>query len=176
VKNELISEDKKVLSLKVILNGTAFSETVPTHITLAELLREKLNLTGTKLGCNRAECGVCTVLLDGVPVFSCTVLAADVNGRQVETAEGLMKGGSLHPLQAAFVEDDALQCGFCTPGLLMSLKALSDKVKEPTLDQVKEAIAGNYCRCGAYPNIFKAAMHASQILASEEKRNMPGRI
>lgn len=141
---------------------------MPSNYTLAELLREKLNLTGTKLGCNRAECGVCTVLLGNVPVFSCTTLAADANDRNVETVEGLAKDGRLHPLQRAFVEHDALQCGFCTPGLLMSLKVLFDRERTPSLDQVKEAIAGNYCRCGAYQNIFQAAMQAMKYGGSED--------
>lgn len=150
-----------MVSINAKINGSAVSLRVPSKYTLAELLREKLDLTGTKLGCNRAECGVCTILLDGVPVFSCTVLAADANQREIQTIEGLARNGKLDPLQEAFVRSDALQCGFCTPGLLMSLKSLLEKNKAPSLDEVKEAIAGNYCRCGAYPNVFEAAMKAS---------------
>jgi len=151
----------RTVEISTTINGIHRNETVPSKYTLAELLRERLNLTGTKLGCNRAECGVCTVLLDGIPVFSCTVLAADSNGRTVETIEGLAKSGKLHPLQEAFVKEDALQCGFCTPGILMSLKALIDNNPKPSMDKVKAAIAGNYCRCGAYPNIFRAALAAT---------------
>lgn len=156
------------MTISTNVNGTNYDVTVPSKLTLAELLREKLNLTGTKLGCNRAECGVCTVLMDGTPVFSCTVLAADANKRQIETVEGLAKRGSLHVLQEAFVRNDALQCGFCTPGLLMSLKHLLDKKKEPTIEEVKEVVAGNYCRCGAYPNIFNAAIDAARAKAESE--------
>lgn len=155
------TDGKKTVSIVAKINGSEVTVSVPSKFTLAELLREKLDLTGTKLGCNRAECGVCTVLLDGVPVFSCSVLAADANNREVETVEGLSKRGNLHSLQKAFVRTDALQCGFCTPGILMSLKALLDRVSKPDLEQVKEAISGNYCRCGAYQNIFAAAMEAS---------------
>ena len=152
---------KRIGIVGITVNGIHFEVEVPSKYTLAELLRERLNLTGTKVGCNRAECGACTVLLDGMPVFSCTVLAVAADGRTVETVEGLSKGGTLHPLQRAFVKADALQCGFCTPGILMSLKALLDKNPDPTEDDVKYAIAGNYCRCGAYPNIFRAASEAS---------------
>lgn len=151
------------VTISAEINGSTIRATVPSKYTLAELLREKLDLTGTKLGCNRAECGVCTVLVNGTPVFSCTVLAAEVNRAKVETVEGLIRGSGLpHPLQQAFVKEDALQCGFCTPGLLMTLKALTDRSERPTLQQVKDAIAGNYCRCGAYPNIFRAALEATR--------------
>jgi len=161
------SSERQSVDIEVIVNGSEFRGRIESRLTLAELLRERLNLTGTKLGCNRAECGVCTVLLDGVSVFACTVLAVEANRRRVETVEGLLKGKSLHPLQEAFVRDDALQCGFCTPGLLMSLKELTDKVANPSIEDVKAAIAGNFCRCGAYPNIFKAALEASQVLESQ---------
>jgi xanthine dehydrogenase YagT iron-sulfur-binding subunit len=164
---------KKELLVSTSINGTNYQLNVPSKLTLAELLREKLNLTGTKLGCNRAECGVCTVLLDGIPVFSCTVLAADANNRQVETVEGLAKKESLHVLQEAFVRNDALQCGFCTPGLLMALKHLLDNKKQPTIQDVKEAVAGNYCRCGAYPNIFNAAIEAALAKEQAETNKEP---
>jgi len=167
VNDESPSSGRRSVDIEVIVNGSEFRGLIESRLTLAELLRERLSLTGTKLGCNRAECGVCTVLLDGVSVFACTVLAVEANRRHVDTVEGLLKGKSLHPLQEAFVRDDALQCGFCTPGLLMSLKALTDKVENPSIADVKEAISGNYCRCGAYPNIFKAAIEASQVLASQ---------
>lgn len=153
------------LIVNLEVNGIKSKAEVPSNFTLAELLRERLGLTGTKLGCNRAECGVCTVLLDGRPVFSCSVLAADAEGGRVQTIEGLAKEGHLDPLQEAFVAEDALQCGFCTPGIIMSLKSLLDSEPSPTMEQVKSAVAGNYCRCGAYPNIFRAAMRASEARA-----------
>lgn len=158
----------RTVAISTSVNGRRFRVTVPSRLTLAELLRENFNLTGTKLGCNRAECGVCTVLMDGEAVYSCTVLAAEANNRTVETVEGLAAHGKLHALQEAFVREDALQCGFCTPGLLMSLKSLLDKNKEPTLEDVKKAVDGNYCRCGAYPNIFKAVLEAARVSSQEE--------
>jgi aerobic-type carbon monoxide dehydrogenase small subunit (CoxS/CutS family) len=165
---------RETVTIQTKVNGLFYSVTVPAKVTLAELLREKLNLTGTKLGCNRAECGVCTVLLEGVPVFSCTVLAADTNGKKVETIEGLAAFPKprtkriANLLQEEFVKNDALQCGYCTPGILLCLKALLERKSDPSIDDVKEAIAGNYCRCGAYPNIFNAAMKAIAI-AKERK-------
>jgi aerobic-type carbon monoxide dehydrogenase small subunit (CoxS/CutS family) len=150
-------------NIDTTINGVKIGLTVPSRYTLAELLREKMNLTGTKLGCNRAECGACTVLLDGLPVFSCTVLAVEANGKQVETVEGLSKHGKPHHLQTAFVRADALQCGFCTPGMLLSLKALLDRNQKPTPEEIREAIAGNLCRCGAYPNISRAATEAAEL-------------
>jgi aerobic-type carbon monoxide dehydrogenase small subunit (CoxS/CutS family) len=155
-----------VVKVAATINGKHVEVSVPARYTLAELLREKLGLTGTKIGCNRAECGVCTVLVNGTPVFSCTMLAVDANGREIETVENLVKQGALHPLQEAFIRDDALQCGFCTPGMLMALKSLLDKNLTPTPSEIKEAIAGNYCRCGAYPNIVKAALEAAENLRS----------
>ena len=144
--------------ISIEVNGDLSEHEVPVWYTLAELLREEMNLTGTKLGCNRAECGACTVLLDGKPVFSCTVLAADANGRRVETVEGISLDSRSHPLQTALLKYDGLQCGFCTPGMVVTLKALLDEDPSPTLEDVKNAIAGNYCRCGAYLNIFEAAL------------------
>lgn len=164
-----MNSNHKVVSVNTIVNGTPISRVIPANYTLAELLREELGLTGTKLGCNRAECGVCTVLVDDIPVFSCTSLAADVDGRKVETVEGLAAGGALHELQQAFIEKDGLQCGFCTPGLLMSLKPLFESNATPSVESVKTAIAGNYCRCGAYQNIFEAAMQAMSKASERNK-------
>ena len=132
--------------------------------TLAEVLRQELDLTGTKLGCNRAECALCTLLMDGLPVFSCTVLAVEAEGKKIETIEALAGPEGLHPLQQAFITEDALQCGICTPGMMMTLKALLDSNRTPTEAEVKTAIAGNYCRCGAYPNIIRAALEAAADL------------
>jgi aerobic-type carbon monoxide dehydrogenase small subunit (CoxS/CutS family) len=146
------------------VNGTRHELEVPARRTLAELLREQLRLTGTKVGCNRAECGSCTVVLDGRAVFACSVLAVEVDGRAVETVEGLDGPGGLHPLQAAFIEHDAVQCGICIPGMLMSLKALLDAKASPDDEDIREAVGGNLCRCGTYPNTVKATHAAARLL------------
>ncbi len=159
------------VSVRTKINGEDVLCRVPSNYTLAELLRERLNLTGTKLGCNRAECGVCTVLLDDLPVFACTSLAVEADGRSVETIEGIGNDPVLGRLRDAFVEVDALQCGFCTPGIMMSLKPLFRAPAPVTRDQVKDAISGNYCRCGAYQNIFRAAMQAINETSSSQGRS-----
>lgn len=128
----------------------------PRHVLL-DLLRENLKLTGTKKVCEMGNCGACTVLLDGEPVYSCLVLAVECAGREVATIEGLGTEDALDPLQQAFIDADALQCGYCTPGQLMSLKALFKRSQTPTADQIRRAVSGNLCRCGAYENIVRAA-------------------
>ena len=158
---------KKRVALTV--NGKVVEGDVDCRMTLAEFLREELGLTGTKVGCNRAECGACTVLLNGNPVYSCTVLAVDAAGKEVLTIEGLADEGKLHPLQEAFVEHDALQCGYCTPGMILSVKALLDRNSRPTEDEVRKAIEGNLCRCGSYPNIIEATIAASEKPAQKER-------
>jgi len=154
--------------IELFVNGKAERLTVDARETLAEALRFKLHLTGTKLGCNRAECGTCTIIMDGSTVFACSVLAIDAAGRRVETIEGLARGLMLHPLQESFIEEDALQCGYCIPGMIMSCKNLLDKNLDPSPEDVRQATAGNYCRCGAYPNIIAATVSAARKL---RKRN-----
>ena len=151
------------------VNGKQVESDIEPRMTLAEFLREELELTGTKVGCNRAECGACTVLLNGNPVYSCTVLAVDAAGKEVMTIEGLSEEGKLHPLQEAFIEHDALQCGYCTPGMILSAKALLDRNPHPTEDDVRKAIDGNLCRCGSYPNIIEATIAASEKRAQKER-------
>jgi len=146
------------------VNGRPCVLEVAARRTLAEMLREDLQLTGTKIGCNRAECGSCTVVLDGRAVFSCSVLAVEAAGRRVETVEGLAGPAGLHPLQEAFIEHDAVQCGICIPGMLMSLKALLDATTSPSEDDVRQAVGGNLCRCGTYPNTVKATLAAAAAL------------
>jgi aerobic carbon-monoxide dehydrogenase small subunit len=149
--------------IALTVNGKRIEEEIDSRMTLAEFLRETLGLTGTKVGCNRAECGSCTVILDGNPVYSCTVLAVEAGGKEVLTIEGLTeKEGVLHPLQEAFVEEDALQCGYCTPGMLMSITSLLGRNPHPGEEEVRHAIDGNLCRCGSYPNIIKATLKASE--------------
>lgn len=155
------------VSVELTVNGSLRKLQVETRTTLADALREQLELTGTKVACDRGACGACTVQLDGEAVCSCMVLAVDADGRSVTTVEGLASGDDLHPLQRAFVERDALQCGFCTPGMLMSCKTLLDRVPEPTPQQIREAVAGNLCRCGTYPHVFDAtALAATRMRAA----------
>jgi len=144
--------------ISLTVNGETQTLMVKPHHTLLKLLREQLGLTGTKIGCENGECGACTVLLDGEPVNSCLVLAVEANGHQVETIESLNKNGEIHPIQQAFVDHNAIQCGFCTPGMVMTAKAFLDKNPDPTEEQVKEAIVGNLCRCTGYVRIVDAIM------------------
>ncbi|MGE5585873.1 MAG: (2Fe-2S)-binding protein [Bacillota bacterium] len=148
------------VTLKV--NGNAHEVLVKPNETLLDVLRDKLGLTGTKKGCDLGDCGACTVLLDGKPVNSCLVLAVDAAHGEVLTVEGLAEKGELHPLQEAFIKYGAIQCGYCSPGMLMSLKALLDREPHPNREQVMNAIAGNLCRCGGYHKIADAALAASR--------------
>ncbi len=156
--------------ITLTVNGLRRELTVAARRTLAETLRDDLGLTGTKVGCNRAECGSCTVVVDGRAVFACTVLAVEAGGSDVLTVEGLAGPDGLHPLQQAFIEYYAVQCGICIPGMLMSLKALLDRMPAPREDDVREAIAGNLCRCGTYLNAVKATLAAARALHAREAR------
>jgi xanthine dehydrogenase YagT iron-sulfur-binding subunit len=147
------------------VNGRRVSVRVDPATTLVDVLRNDLGLTGTKIGCDRGACSACTVWLDGEPTSSCMTLILDARGRTITTIEGLAGGDTLHPVQRAFVEHDALQCGFCTPGMVMSCAALLNRTPDPTLDDVKSAISGHLCRCGTYPNIFKATLAAAGAAA-----------
>lgn len=151
------SPTDRAMLVDLEVNGEAAAVAIDPARTLVEVLREDLGLTGTKASCEMGDCGSCTVLLDGRSVYSCLVLAAECAGRSVETVEGLADGQTLHPLQAAFVACDALQCGYCTPGQLMSLEDLRRRVPDPTRTDVERAVQGNLCRCGAYQHIVRAA-------------------
>jgi aerobic-type carbon monoxide dehydrogenase small subunit (CoxS/CutS family) len=153
-------------AIRVTINGTAHQLEVDDHWTLAELLRDHLKLTGTKLGCERGECGACTVLVDDKPVYSCSYLAVWTDGRSVMTVEGLSRDGKLDPLQDAFIAHDAPQCGFCTSGQLMSAKALLMANPRPTAAEVRAALAGNICRCSNYNRIVEAVVAAGSTGAS----------
>jgi xanthine dehydrogenase YagT iron-sulfur-binding subunit len=162
---ELVSAPKVLgpgaVSLSLSINGRTLPVRVDPGTTLADVLRQSLGLTGTKIGCDRGACSACTVWVDGEVVGSCMTLAFDVRGKQVTTIEGLAQGGTLHPVQQAFVDHDALQCGFCTPGMVMSCAALLERHPHCTLEDVKAAVSGHLCRCGTYPNIFKATLAAA---------------
>jgi aerobic-type carbon monoxide dehydrogenase small subunit (CoxS/CutS family) len=145
---------KKQISLRV--NGVDRTLEIESHVTLLELVRERLELTGAKLGCDIQVCGACTLLMNGKPVSACSVLAVDADGCDVLTIEGLSQGSALHPLQEAFMEFGALQCGYCTSGFILTAKALLDEVVAPTDEQIKAYLGGNICRCGCYPEIIKA--------------------
>ena len=163
---------KTQLTLKV--NGETRDVVVPVHKTLLEVLREDLNLTGTKHGCELGECGTCTVLVDGVPVLSCLALPFELQGREIKTVEGMAENGRLHPLQQAFAELGAAQCGYCTPGILLTAEALLAGNTTPTRDEVREALAGNLCRCTGYTKILEAVelaalrMHGSASRGTAE--------
>ena len=150
------------VSMTINVNGKDYTVVVEPRTTLAEMLREELHLTGTKVGCDRGACSACTVLLDDKPICSCLTLALDVEGKSVLTVEGLAENGKLHPVQEAFIEHDATMCGFCTPGMVMSCTALLKRNPNPTLDDVKEATSGNFCRCGTHPKVFEAALAAAR--------------
>ncbi|TMD52991.1 MAG: (2Fe-2S)-binding protein [Chloroflexi bacterium] len=144
------------------VNGAPAKVRAAPRRTLLDTLRETLALTGTKKVCDEGTCGACTVLVDGRPVYSCMTLAITCEGKSIETIEGISKDGELHPVQRAFIDADAFQCGFCTPGQIMSIVALLRENSAPTEDDVRRAVAGNLCRCGAYPNIVKAGVSAGK--------------
>ncbi len=148
------------------VNGKTYKLQLEPRVTLLDALRNHLNLTGTKKVCNRGECGACTVLMDGKPVNSCMLLAVDAEGHEIVTIEGLAKGGKLHPVQEAFVEHDAMQCGFCTPGFIMAAVGLLNQNKAPTPEEIRKALSGNICRCGVYPRILEAVADAAKRLRS----------
>jgi aerobic-type carbon monoxide dehydrogenase small subunit (CoxS/CutS family) len=151
---------KTPVRLKV--NGETYELVIAPYRTLVDVLREEIRLTGSKKGCDVGDCGACTVLMDGKPVNSCLVLAATAQDKEIVTIEGLAQNGKLHPLQEAFIKEGAVQCGYCTPGVLMSLKALVDSNPAPTPEDVKIAMAGNLCRCTGYSKIFKAVAAATR--------------
>jgi xanthine dehydrogenase YagT iron-sulfur-binding subunit len=150
------------VAVKLRINNQVHALSIEPRETLAEVLRDELHMTGTKIVCDRGACSACTVMLEKTPVCSCMTLAMDVGNRNITTIEGLAEGDNLHPVQAAFVAHDALQCGFCTSGMVMSCAALLERTSNPTLDNVKTAISGNICRCGTYPKVFDAVFAASQ--------------
>lgn len=166
-RSDAAPADKNILGpgavlLSLNVNGITHSVNAEPRESLAEVLRNQLHLTGTKVSCDRGACGACTVLVDDVPVCSCSTLAHDVADSKVETIEGLMNEGQLSALQKSFIGHDGMQCGFCTPGMIMSSTALLNRIPNPSLDQVRESLAGNLCRCGTYPKVFDAVLDAAK--------------
>jgi xanthine dehydrogenase YagT iron-sulfur-binding subunit len=150
--------------VKLKINGRLRSLQLEPRVTLLDAVRNRLDLTGAKKVCDRGTCGSCTVILDGKPVYSCSVLAIEAQGREMQTVEGLEQDGQLHPVQAAFVENDAQQCGFCTPGFVMACKVFLDKNPDPAPEEVQKGLGGNLCRCGTYVGIRKAVMDAAKVM------------
>jgi carbon-monoxide dehydrogenase small subunit len=155
------------MTVNVTVNGEARTAEVDARLLLVHLLRETLDLTGTHIGCDTSNCGACTVLVDGTAVKSCTMLAAQVDGSSIETVEGLEQNGQLHPLQEGFLQEHGLQCGFCTPGMLMTSKALLSSNPRPTEAEIRRGISGNLCRCTGYVNIIKAIQYGAAKLRGE---------
>jgi carbon-monoxide dehydrogenase small subunit len=151
---------KQVIELMV--NGESFEVIVRPNDLLVDVIRDKIGLTGTKKGCGAGDCGACTVLMEGKPILSCLTLAISCRGKQIETIEGLAKDGILHPLQLTFVEKGAIQCGYCTPGMILSAKALLGKTPNPDLEDIRHEMAGNLCRCTGYKKIMEAIIEAGQ--------------
>ena len=155
MRNEILRDVERVI-VQMNVNGETREILVPVHKTLLEVLREDMQLTGTKHGCELGECGTCTVLIDAKPHLSCLVLPIQVQGRSITTIEGMADGSQLHPLQTAFAELGAAQCGYCSPGILLSARSLLEENPEPTRDEIREALAGNLCRCTGYMKIIEA--------------------
>ena len=163
---EAVEGDRSVgpnaVAVRLHMNGQVHTVSVEPRYTLAETLRDHLGLTGTKVVCDRGSCSACTVWLDGTPALACMTLAVDAVGRKITTIEGLSRGDQMHPVQAAFVKHDAVQCGFCTPGMVMSCAALLERNPDPKLADVKHAVSGNLCRCGTYPKVFAATLDVAR--------------
>lgn len=157
--------DRQLTSITINVNGQNYDVDIDHRWTLLRVLRDVLHLTGTKRGCDRGECGACTVLLDGKPVNSCMMLAMTIGDRRIVTIEGLVSDGEPHSIQQAFIANDGGQCGFCTPGFIITTKALLDQTPKPTEDEIRVALAGNLCRCNAYGRIIESVKAASKSLA-----------
>ncbi|HLX10787.1 MAG TPA: (2Fe-2S)-binding protein [Thermoanaerobaculia bacterium] len=157
--------------IKVKIQGVEREAEVESRLLLVHLLRESLSMTGTHIGCDTTHCGACTVLLDGQPVKSCTVLAVQADGREVMTVEGLEQEGKLHPIQDGFWQEHGLQCGFCTPGMMIASYALLQRNPDPSELEIRQAISGNLCRCTGYVNIVKAVQHAAAALRATKERS-----
>ena len=162
------------MKLKLTVNGIAYEKDVPAHLRLLDFLRDVLGLKGTKEGCGEGECGACTVIIDGKAVDSCLVMALQCEGKSITTIEGVQRPDGLHPVQQAFLEVGAVQCGYCIPGMVLSAKALLDVNNEPNEEQIKEAISGNLCRCTGYVKMIEAIEMAAKVMKEEEDAQHEG--
>ena len=159
--------DAEVRRITVSINGNQHTVDIEPRLLLVHLIRQGLDLTGTHVGCDTTHCGACTVLYDGVPVKSCTMFAVQADGHEITTVEGLATASELHPIQEAFKDEHGLQCGFCTPGMMLTAKALLDENRDPTEDEVRWALSGNLCRCTGYQNIVKSVLSAAARIRSQ---------
>ena len=159
----------KKISVTANVNGRIYEREVPVNMTLVEFIRDELHLNGTKEGCDEGECGACTILYDGRPVNSCLMLACEAEGHEILTIEGMASDGRLHPIQEAFLEAGAVQCGYCTPGMVLSAKAVLDEFPHPTEKQIRTGIEGNICRCTGYNRIISAIILASEKIAAMDQ-------
>ena len=159
----------KKISVTANVNGRIYEREVPVNMTLVEFIRDELHLNGTKEGCDEGECGACTILYDGRPVNSCLMLACEAEGHEILTIEGMASDGRLHPIQEAFLEAGAVQCGYCTPGMVLSAKAVLDEFPHPTEEQIRTGIEGNICRCTGYNRIISAIILASEKIAAMDQ-------
>jgi carbon-monoxide dehydrogenase small subunit len=158
--------------ITITVNGQAYTHEIDSRLLLVHFIREELSLTGTHIGCDTTSCGACTVLLDGVAVKSCTVFAVTANGKQVETIEGVAQGGQMHALQEGFWEKHGLQCGYCTPGMIMSAKHLLSKNSNPSEEEIRQGISGNLCRCTGYNKIVEAVRYAAEKMNAETRQEV----
>ena len=156
--------ETELVSIELEVNKIRYERTIRASMTLLDFLREDLGLKGTKRGCDSGQCGACTIIVDGKTTNACLVLAIQADGKEILTIEGLSSGGRLHPLQEAFVEEGAVQCGFCVPGMILSAKALLDMKKNPSEEEIREALSGNLCRCTGYVKIIKAVQKAAAMM------------
>ena len=162
-KEQAMLPAEKLSKITLLINGRRYRLVVEPRWSLLYVLRERIGLTGTKVGCERGECGACTVLIDGLPRYACMTLAVEAEGSEITTVEGLLKGDELGPVQQAFAEEDAFQCGYCTPGQIMAAEGLLQVNHDPSLDEIRRAMSGNMCRCGSYAHIFKAVRRAAEL-------------
>ena len=163
-----MEKGRKVEEKDFLVNGKRYRVNVEDHWTLAYVLRDKLGLTGTKIACDNGACGACTVLIDGEPILSCMTLAVECDDQDILTIEGLSDGGTLHPIQQVWLEEHGTQCGFCAPGMIMTTKALLDRIPRPTKEEAKEALSGNICRCGNYDHILASVLSAAKKMGGED--------